>query len=250
MRSNDTIIYEPKGRAREYAPLACNLAVGCVHRCVYCYGPGTFRIDRASWGEVRLKADAVARFDRAAQQIQGDPREILFSFATDPLGTLEQVEQLHQALDVAERYRLRVTVLTKNPAAAKAFAPQFVRNGWRLGVTVCFVDEFLRAEWEPGAPSIRARLEALEWLWTAGVQTWASVEPVVDPVEALRAIRALLEAGVGEIRVGHWNHDPRARQIDWAAFYAQAAALLVGRGHPHLFKADLLAAAGVAEKKA
>ena len=35
MRSNDTIIYEPKGRAREYAPLACNLAVGCVHRCVY-----------------------------------------------------------------------------------------------------------------------------------------------------------------------------------------------------------------------
>ena len=33
------IIYEPKGRAREYSPLAANLYRGCGHGCIYCYAP-------------------------------------------------------------------------------------------------------------------------------------------------------------------------------------------------------------------
>ena len=31
--------YEPKGAAREYAPLALNLYNGCSHGCTYCYAP-------------------------------------------------------------------------------------------------------------------------------------------------------------------------------------------------------------------
>ena len=31
------VIYEPKGRAREYSELACNLYRGCTHGCRYCY---------------------------------------------------------------------------------------------------------------------------------------------------------------------------------------------------------------------
>lgn len=33
------VIYEPKGRANEYSPYACNLYIGCSHRCRYCYAP-------------------------------------------------------------------------------------------------------------------------------------------------------------------------------------------------------------------
>lgn len=32
-------IYEPKGAAREYSPLALNYQTGCDHGCVYCYVP-------------------------------------------------------------------------------------------------------------------------------------------------------------------------------------------------------------------
>ena len=32
-----SIIYEPKGKAREYSPLAVNLYRGCSHGCLYCY---------------------------------------------------------------------------------------------------------------------------------------------------------------------------------------------------------------------
>ena len=34
-----SIIYQPKGKAREYSPLAANLYLGCNHGCKYCYAP-------------------------------------------------------------------------------------------------------------------------------------------------------------------------------------------------------------------
>ena len=34
-----SLIYTPKGRAGEYAALACNIYSGCDHRCEYCYAP-------------------------------------------------------------------------------------------------------------------------------------------------------------------------------------------------------------------
>ena len=37
------IIYEPSGKAREYAQLAANLYEGCDHRCTYCFGPKALR---------------------------------------------------------------------------------------------------------------------------------------------------------------------------------------------------------------
>ena len=33
------IIYEPRGKAAEYSPLAANLYAGCGHGWLYCYAP-------------------------------------------------------------------------------------------------------------------------------------------------------------------------------------------------------------------
>jgi len=235
------MIYEPKGRAREYAELACNLAVGCIHGCRYCYGPGQFRVPRQDWTVPLPKQDWRRRFEKAAQKFAYDPREILFSFATDPLGTIEQVEDLRIALSISAAYGLHLTVLTKNPEAAAKFLPLFRAHDWRLGTTICFLSEDLRAEWEPDAPSISSRIIGLRAARSAGVRTWISVEPVVEPIEALRAIASSREVA-DEVRVGHWNHDARAKAIDWKEFHRHAAEILGDK--PHLFKHDLLVAAG------
>lgn len=241
---SNSIIYEPKGRAREYAPLACNLAVGCKHGCLYCYGPGATHRTREVWDQPVPAKDYLGRFRKDAERLEGDEREILFSFSTDPCQDEAAVARLAEVLDIAEVHRLRVEVLTKNPANAVPLFPILERNGWGLGTTVCFVSEALREEWEPNAPPIASRLSWLGAAKAAGIRTWASAEPPVDPEEALLAIEFLMPVA-DKIKIGKWNHDVRANRIDWRSFYDRAA-VLVG-DHPHLFKRDLLLAAGFEE---
>jgi DNA repair photolyase len=236
------VIYEPKGRALEYAELACNPWIGCVHGCLYCYGPASFRVKRENWSPPILKANFLERFEKDAYTHRNDPREILFSFATDPCGTTEQVEVMDQVLDIAELYELRLTILTKNPLAARPLLIRMARLGWKLGTTICFLSEELRAAWEPDAPPIAERAQGIRIARARGVSTWVSVEPVVDLVQGLAAVRVAREDS-DMVKVGHWNHDVRAKVIDWKAFHAAASEIL--GDHPHLFKHDLLVAAGV-----
>ena len=244
MKNKFSVIYEPKGRALEYAPLACNPWVGCVHGCTYCYGPGSFHVNREDWNPPKLKKDFMLRFEKSAEELRNDPREILFSFATDPCGTPAQAELMHDVLMIAEVYGLKLTILTKNPLAARNLLPIMAKNGWRLGTTICFLSEELREEWEPGAPAITDRTQGIRIARARGVKTWVSVEPVVDLVEGLAAIMVAKE-DADVVKVGHWNHDARAKAIDWREFHRAAAEIL--GNHPHIFKRDLLVAAGAFE---
>ena len=36
-RFNGNAIYQPTGKAAEYAPWACNFYTGCSNNCLYCY---------------------------------------------------------------------------------------------------------------------------------------------------------------------------------------------------------------------
>jgi DNA repair photolyase len=233
------MIYEPKGRALEYAPLACNLYRGCKHRCEYCYGPGVFRISASEWHkQAILKADALARLAKAAAKYKGDPREILFSFATDPYQDEDTTQVMQRALNICERNNLQVCALTKNPEASRPHWPKYQHNGWTLATTIIFLDEQLREKWEPGAPTIASRIDAMRDANAAGIATWISIEPVVDPEEAIAVIREI-KPYVGKIKVGKLNHHKLAKEIDWADFLVRAKQEL--QGIDHLIKKDLAA---------
>ena len=64
------VIYEPKGRAKEYAPLACNLYMGCTHGCTYCYAPGCMHKTSQSWhGEAVPRKDVLSLFEKDVKKI-------------------------------------------------------------------------------------------------------------------------------------------------------------------------------------
>ena len=86
--------------------------------------------------------------------------------------------------------------------------------------------------------TVDARLAGLEMARSAGLSTWASVEPVIDPDEALAAI-LLLSQVCDEIRVGRWNHSAEANAIDWRAFALEADRMLRAWGKPYILKRGL-----------
>ena len=183
------------------------------------------------------RKNVLRELERDAKRIQGDPREILLSFMSDPYHCEDAARLTREALLVLERYGLRVQVLTKGGRRSTRDFDILARNQWKYGATIIFQSESLREQWEPGAPPIAERIEAIREACAMGIFTWVSVEPVVDTAEAIKVIETLR----GEVdfwKIGKLNHD-RQREvgIDWRRFLADVEAAL--DGHRYLIKKDL-----------
>ena len=150
------------------------------------------RTTRAKWHEGAVVRSRVLEFfEKDAVKLRGDPRTILFSFLSDPYQPLEATEKImRQALELVRKYNLKSQILTKGGALVERDLDLMKACGTELGVTLCFVDDTMRREWEPEAASVSERLQLLCNAHAAGLYTWVSLEPVIDAAQALAVIRA------------------------------------------------------------
>lgn len=227
------VIYEPRGKAREYSELAINLYTGCSHKCKYCYCPAIMRKTLEEWSatpypRTRILKQLENDCKKATYEIKN--KELLFSFMTDCYQSEEAAFLTREALLMVETYGFKkVNVLTKAGFRAVADFDIFKRNkGWKFGSTIIFRSESLRHEWEPGAPSISSRYEAVKKASKLGIFTWVSIEPVVDTLEALKVMQDL-KKHVNLWKVGKLNHFKEIEaKIDWNKFYLEAKKELEG----------------------
>ena len=71
------VVYEPKGRAREYSELACNLYLGCTHGCRYCFAPACMHSTAEKWhSQVELRKNVIPLLEKDAEKLIGDPRRM------------------------------------------------------------------------------------------------------------------------------------------------------------------------------
>lgn len=238
-----TIIYEPSGKAREYSELAANFYTGCEHACKYCYCPAIMRKTLDEWSlNPHPRTNIIRQFENDCKKATPETKEkeLLFSFMSDCYQNEESSFLTRQALLLAEKYGFKkVNVLTKAGYRLVSDFDLFIKNpGWKFGSTIIFRSEELREEWEPGAPSIQSRYEAIKLAKKHGVYTWVSIEPVVYPDEALKVIDDLYNY-VDFWKVGKLNHMKSVEdRIDWGKFYHDVKHAL--RNKPHLIKKDLL----------
>lgn len=213
-------IYEPKGRAREYSPLALNLYKGCTHGCTYCYVPRML----GRWNKDYQHGDCKpnVNFDeleRSARKWQGCGRQILLSFTGDPYCGVEP-ETTTRALEILNRYGHKVAILTKGGTRCLQDLDLFRQFGDRIkvGMSLTFADETLSASFEPGAATPSDRVRALRELHRAGIKTWASMEPVIDPEESMLCLMAAYPY-LHHVKVGKLNnHGLLEKKIDWRGF--------------------------------
>lgn len=237
------VIYEPTGKAREYSELAINLYTGCSHKCRYCYCPSIMRKTLEEWS-----SKPYAR-TRIIKQLENDckkaddkmkNKELLFSFMSDCYQNEESAFLTREALLIVEYYGFKkVNILTKAGFRTVKDFDIFERNkNWKFGSTIIFRNEDLRNEWEPGAPSISSRYEAVKIAKSKGIYTWVSIEPVVDTKEALKVIQDLTPF-VDLWKVGKLNHFKEIEsKIDWKQFLKDAKEEL--KGCDVYWKKDLL----------
>lgn len=231
-----SLIYEPRGRAREYAALACNIYRGCDHGCTYCYAPRVTHNNR--FVESQARQNFLQKLNKNAKKHRRTDKRVLLCFTTDPYQRLDvKLEITRRAIEILHQHDIPVQVLTKGGSRALRDLDLFT-NRDMFAATMTFIDEQDSLKWEPNAATPDDRMKTLRKFSEAGVATWVSLEPVIDPQQSLEVIRVTNEF-VDMYKVGKLNHHPLANKIDWKAFAIEAVELLERRGKTYYVKHDL-----------
>ena len=261
--TDNNIIYEPTGMAKEYSNLACNIYKGCQHGCRYCFVKRRMSPEQKAdcdmnpnpkehfLEKLKHKADEEAEkmfeelfksgyvdgplptHEEFQEQISKayvwhKPKEILLSFLGDPYQPAEMELMLTRgALEILNNNHLPFTILTKGGTRACRDFDLFLEGtGGRFGTSIVWLDQSYADYWEPGAATIRDRIKAIQQAHDMGIPTWVSMEPVIEPDQALKVIRELHPI-VDHWKVGKINHMPEIeRKHDWLKFSKDVRGLL------------------------
>lgn len=214
-------VYEPKGPAREYAELALNHYLFCAHGCTYCYARKVMRKSPDQWGDYHEKKNVLSDTMHDCKLLSGDSRNVLLCFMSDPYQPCEEETGLtRKILKVMVSHNVKPTILTKGGLrAVRDFDILSGIQGAEFAVTLTTDSAEESLQWEPGAALPEERIESLQLAHEAGIRTWVSFEPVINPESVLRMIEGTHDF-VDFYKVGKLNHDRRARDTDWPEFRA------------------------------
>lgn len=233
------VIYEPSGKAREYCELSVNLYTGCGHGCSYCYAPACLHKSRQEFTAAKERKLILDNIAKEAARYTG--RECLLCFTCDPYQALDvELQTTRYAIKLLQENGVKVAILTKGGKRSERDFDILAKNKnlSKFGATLTFVSDKDSLKWEPDAALPGERFDALKKAHNAGITTWASLEPVIDPAQSLQIIHETKDF-VDIFKVGKWNHDSDASKINWYGFAREAKELLDDYGKTYYIKKDL-----------
>jgi len=236
-----SIIYEPRGKAREYSPLSANLYSGCNHNCKYCYVPNIFgkSYDQSN---IYPRREILRELEKDCKKFASTEKQVLLSFTTDPYNSLEKDLRItRDALKLFLKYQIPVSILTKSNSCLQDIDvfKKFPKDSLKVGMTLTFDNDKDSLDWESGASLPNERLDCLKTLKENNITTWASFEPVIIPSQSLVMIKKSLPF-VDHYKVGKINnYQGLDKTIDWTNFLSNVVSILREAQKPFYIKKDL-----------
>lgn len=231
------IIYVPRGRALEYSLLAINHYKGCSHSCVYCYARkmmSTFTGE--NFEEPTARYGIIDNLIKEAPRYAGTDKRVLLCFTCDPYQQLDVTEKVTRSvIEVLKNNDIPFQVLTKGGLRAVRDFDLYTA-GDAFATTLTFTNEALSAAKEPGAALPAERIKAIQIAHEANIETWVSLEPVLDVEQSLEIIRMTSDF-VDLFKIGKLNHFHS--EINWRDFGIRAIELCHELQKKYYVKNDL-----------
>jgi DNA repair photolyase len=166
---------------------ALNPYVGCEHGCVYCYAKFMKRFTGHTerWGEfvdVKINAPELLAHEVKKKKVG----RVWISGVCDPYQPLEKRYMLtKRCLDILVENGWPSTVQTKSSLVLRDIDILKRAKDAEVGLTITTADEKMRRIFEPGAPPLKKRIEALAKLHSEGIRTFAMIAPILPGAEGL-----------------------------------------------------------------
>jgi DNA repair photolyase len=190
---------------------ALNAYVGCQHNCLYCYAKFMKRFTghREPWGAfVDVKINAAELLAREVKKKRKG--RVWISGVCDAYQPLEKKYMLTRScLEIFVEQGWPVTIQTKSPLVLRDIAILKRSTDAEVGFTITTADEKVRRIFEPGAPQIAKRVEALGILHAEGIRTFVMIAPLLPHAEGLAD---MLKGKVDHVLIDRYNY----HYADWA----------------------------------
>jgi DNA repair photolyase len=183
-----------------------NPYTGCQHGCSCCYARFMKRFTghQEPWGEfvdVKINAPQLLELEITKKK----PGRVWVSGVCDPYQPLERKYQLtRRCLEILIRHRWPVAVQTRSPLVVSDIDLLKSAESLEVGMTVPTADEGIRKLFEPRAPTIPSRIEALDKLHRNGIRTFVMVAPMLPKAEGLAE---LLQGKVDRVMIDRMNYN-------------------------------------------
>jgi DNA repair photolyase len=178
---------------------------GCAHSCSYCYARFMKRFTghKEPWGEfVDVKINAP---DVLAVEIRKKTRgRVWVSGVCDPYQPAEaQYRLTRQCAEIITGSGWPLVVQTRSPLVVRDLDILASAPDVEVGLSVTTADDGVRKLFEPKAPPIPGRIDALARLHEAGVKTFAMIAPLLPGAQELPG---LLAGKVDHVLVDRMNY--------------------------------------------
>lgn len=196
-----------KSKVYEYV---VNPYIGCEHACTYCYARFMKRFTghREPWGEfVDVKVNAPELLE--AEVGKKKKGWVWISGVCDPYQPLEAKYGLtRKCLEILVQGGWPVVVQTRSPLVLRDADILGQAVDLEVGFSIGTADDAVRKLFEPNAPPIEARVDALGRLHRMGVRTYAMIAPMLPGAGRLPD---MLEGKVDYLIVDRMNYG----HADW-----------------------------------
>lgn len=234
------VIYEPSGRAEEFAHLAVNLYVGCEHGCDYCFVPDFMHISKNDFQvKVSVRQNVLHRLKLDAPNYAGTDKRVLLCFSCDPYQPFDDEKKTtREAIKILKANNIPFQILTKGGMrAARDFDLYGPDDLFGTTLTLLDKDKSEIHEWKAAPPE--ERIASLYAAKSRGIGTFVSCEPVFEPAVTLEIIRQT-HTVVDQYRIGKMNHQKETVSAQaWRRFGIAAIQLCREFKMDYYIKADL-----------
>jgi uncharacterized Fe-S cluster-containing radical SAM superfamily protein len=213
---------------REWAAETVNLYIGCSYGCRYCYAREMARrFGRESSENCRTMVLREGELTKKRSKVQG---RVMFPSTHDITPeTLEPCLELLGNLLAAGNEVLIVTKPHLECLKAMMEGLEVWHNQVTFRFTITCLDEKRREYWEPGAPTVAERLEALAFAFGQGWKTGVSVEPMLHTSDLDNLVRKLLPLVTDTLWLGKMNEIPRRVSVTTDADRAAVGLIIEGQ---------------------
>lgn len=162
----------------------CNPYVGCTFGCSYCYAAFLPQNPKPpeEWGRwLTAKKNAAALAEKQARKVAG--KTVYMSSVTDPYQPAERSLMLSRGiLEALAEHQPRLTIQTRGPLVVRDIDVLKQFRSLRVNVSIPTDSERVRRQFEPKAPPLAKRWEAVRELRAAGIPVGVCVTPTL-PIE-------------------------------------------------------------------